>query len=85
MSWQDPKKAPGVNPPENYERYFVPNIGAPVAKDLIEIAALHPNERVLDVACGTGIVARLASQRVGTNGSVVGLDVNPGMLAVARS
>jgi ubiquinone/menaquinone biosynthesis C-methylase UbiE len=70
---------------ENYERYFVPAIGAPLAQDLVEIAALRPGERVLDVACGTGVVARLAAQRVGSGGSVAGLDVNPTMLAVARS
>jgi ubiquinone/menaquinone biosynthesis C-methylase UbiE len=78
-------KAYGGSVPENYERYFVPAIGAPLAHDLVEIAALRPGERVLDVACGTGVVARLAAQRVGTGGSVAGLDVNPGMLAVARS
>ncbi|HXW08847.1 MAG TPA: methyltransferase domain-containing protein [Vicinamibacterales bacterium] len=78
-------KAYGGNAPENYERYFVPAIGAPLAQDLVEIAALRPGERVLDVACGTGVVARLAAQRVGTGGRVTGLDVNPGMLAVARS
>jgi ubiquinone/menaquinone biosynthesis C-methylase UbiE len=79
------KKAYGGTAPENYERYFVPTIGAPLANELIGIAALRPGERVLDVACGTGIVARLASQRVGTTGTVAGLDVNPGMLAVAPS
>jgi len=71
--------------PENYERYFVPAIGAPLANDLIKIAALRPGERVLDVACGTGVVARLASQVVGAAGTVAGLDINPGMLAVART
>ena len=72
-------------PPANYERYFVPAIGAPLAADLIRLAALRPGERVLDVACGTGVVARLASQQVGATGTVAGLDINPGMLAVARS
>jgi ubiquinone/menaquinone biosynthesis C-methylase UbiE len=75
----------GGNPPANYERFFVPAIGAPLAIDLIHLAALRPGERVLDVACGTGVVARLASQQVGASGTVAGLDVNPGMLAVARS
>lgn len=75
----------GGSAPENYERYFVPAIGAPLATDLIDLAALHPGERVLDVACGTGVVARLAAEYVGPTGTVAGLDINPGMLAVARS
>jgi ubiquinone/menaquinone biosynthesis C-methylase UbiE len=72
------------NAAENYERYFVPAIGAPLAADLVELAALRPGERVLDVACGTGVVARHAVERVGAGGTVVGVDINPGMLAVAR-
>ncbi|HEX6652686.1 MAG TPA: methyltransferase domain-containing protein [Thermoleophilaceae bacterium] len=75
----------GGTAPENYERYFVPAIGLPLATALVESAALSPGERVLDVACGTGVVARLAADQVGAAGSVTGLDVNPGMLAVARS
>ncbi|HKJ76903.1 MAG TPA: methyltransferase domain-containing protein [Gammaproteobacteria bacterium] len=72
------------NAAENYERYFIPSIGRPVAANLVEAAALHPGERVLDVACGTGIVARLAAEAVGPRGTVAGLDPHPGMLAVAR-
>jgi ubiquinone/menaquinone biosynthesis C-methylase UbiE len=75
----------GGTAPENYQRYFVPAIGGPFAADLIEAAALSPGERVLDVACGTGVVARLAAERVGPGGTVAGLDVNPAMLSVARS
>lgn len=78
-------KAFGDKPPVNYERYFVPAIGAPLATDLIRSASLRPGERVLDVACGTGVVARLASQQVSATGTVAGLDLNPGMLAVARA
>lgn len=85
MAEQFSGKAYGGNPPANYERFFVPAIAAPLATDLIHLAALRPGERVLDVACGTGIVARLACQQVGATGIVAGLDVNPGMLAVARS
>jgi SAM-dependent methyltransferase len=75
----------GGDAAENYERYFVPAIGAPLAAELVERAALRPGERVVDVACGTGIVARLAAERVGAAGAVVGVDLNPGMLAVARA
>lgn len=70
---------------ENYERYFVPVIPAPLADDLVAAAALKPGERVVDVACGTGIVARLAAERVGPSGSVTGVDLSPEMLEVAQS
>lgn len=69
---------------ENYERYFVPAIGDPIARRLVATARPAPGERVLDVACGTGIVARLAAEAVGPQGTVAGLDANPGMLEVAR-
>ena len=72
------------NPAENYERYFVPSIAAPLGDDLIAAAALQPGERVLDVACGTGLLARRAAERVGRSGSVAGSDIHPAMLAVAR-
>lgn len=74
-----------ASPPRNYERYFVPAIGLPLARDLLGQVELSPGARVLDVGCGTGVVARLAAERVGPRGRVVGLDVNPGMLAVAAA
>src|SRR5688572_28443534 len=70
---------------ELYERYLVPAITGVWAADLVRRAALQPGERVLDVACGTGIVARLAAEQVGAQGAVVGLDLNRAMLAVARA
>jgi hypothetical protein len=70
---------------EAYERYMVPTLFTPLAHDLIAPAALRPGERGLDVACGTGIVARLAAGYVDVAGHFVGVDVNPGMLAVARA
>lgn len=73
-----------ANPAENYQRFFVPQIGAPVAADLLAAARLQPGERVLDVACGTGVVTRLAAARVGPSGAAAGLDIHPAMLAVAR-
>jgi ubiquinone/menaquinone biosynthesis C-methylase UbiE len=51
---------------------------------LLEYAAPQPGERVLDVACGTGSVARHVAPIVGTQGKVVALDVNPDVLSVAR-
>jgi ubiquinone/menaquinone biosynthesis C-methylase UbiE len=75
----------GGNAAENYERYFVPTIGMTWATALLEAAALRRGERVLDVACGTGVVTRLAAEQVGSEGTVAGLDINPAMLTVARS
>jgi len=73
------------NAAENYQRYFVPSIGRPVAEDLIEAADIQPGDRVLDVACGTGVVTRMAAERAGSSGAAAGLDVTAGMLAVART
>ena len=70
---------------EIYERGLVLAIFAPWATILIEQAALQPGDRVLDVACGTGVVARLVARQVGSTGQIIGLDNNTGMLAVARS
>lgn len=73
------------NPAETYERYMVPVLFAPSAERLIEVARPRPGDRVLDVGCGTGIVARRAAPRVRPAGRVVGLDASAGMLAVARA
>lgn len=69
---------------QNYERFFVPAIGRPAAAPLLDAASIGPGERVLDVACGTGVVARLSATLVGPDGAVAGLDVNPDMIEVAR-
>lgn len=68
----------------NYQRYFVPAVGRPSAAHLLEAAELQPGEHVLDVACGTGVVTRMAREAVGPGGKVAGLDVNAAMLEVAR-
>ena len=70
---------------EIYEQHMVPAIFAPWASDLVDSARVRPGERVLDVACGTGMVTRALAERVGDGGRVVGLDLNPGMLAAART
>ena len=69
---------------ELYEARFVPAIFAEWAPRLADIADVRPGHEVLDVACGTGIVARVVADRQGGDGRVVGVDLNPGMLAVAR-
>ena len=71
--------------PEVYERELVPAVFGVWAPILVELAQPRRGERVVDVACGTGIVARIAAARVGPTGAVVGVDLNPGMLSVARS
>jgi SAM-dependent methyltransferase len=70
---------------ESYEQNLVPAIFAPSAELLLDVARPTSGERVLDVACGTGIVARLAAARVGPTGTVAAVDVNTGMLAVGRA
>lgn len=72
------------NSAEAYERYLATAF-SPWADALTAAAELTAGDRALDVACGTGIVARHAARRVGAGGTVVGLDVNEAMLAVARS
>lgn len=66
-----------------YEELFVPALFAQWAPMVADLAGLRDGHRVLDVACGTGIAARTAADRVGDSGSVVGLDPNPAMLEVA--
>jgi SAM-dependent methyltransferase len=69
---------------EVYEGFFVPALFQQWAGPIADAAAVRPGERALDVACGTGVLARVLAGRVGAGGSVVGVDVNEGMLAVAR-
>ena len=73
-----------LNPAEEHERYLVPGLLGPWAPVLLRFASPQPGERVLDVACGTGIVARHVAPRVGEEGNVVGADISADMLAVAR-
>jgi 2-polyprenyl-3-methyl-5-hydroxy-6-metoxy-1,4-benzoquinol methylase len=70
--------------PELYERHLVPAITSIWASDLIDRVEPKAGQSVLDIACGTGVVARSAAERMAT-GRVVGLDLNRGMLAVAMN
>jgi ubiquinone/menaquinone biosynthesis C-methylase UbiE len=68
-----------------YERLLVPAIFRPWANGLLDRTLPMPQERVLDLACGTGIVARLLCERRGSAANIKAVDANPEMIAVARS
>jgi ubiquinone/menaquinone biosynthesis C-methylase UbiE len=70
---------------EIYERHSVPRFGLMWARDLVSLVAPIRGDRILDVACGTGAVTRLAAEAVAPSGRVVGLDVDAAMLAVGRT
>jgi len=70
---------------EAYERYIVQAFMQGWTHGLVDVAALTAGARVLDVACGTGVVARQAATRVGKDGCVAGIDLNASMLAMART
>lgn len=72
------------SPAEIYDAQFVPALFAHWGPVVLDAAAVRENHRVLDVACGTGALTLAAAERVGPGGSVVGIDVNPDMLTVAR-
>jgi SAM-dependent methyltransferase len=69
---------------EIYDRVFVPAMTGEWSASAVALASPLAGERVLDVACGTGILTRLVAGIVGPTGRVIGLDHNSEMLAVAR-
>jgi ubiquinone/menaquinone biosynthesis C-methylase UbiE len=71
--------------PEIYERELVGPLFRPWAEILLDRARIRAGDRLLDVACGTGIVARCAKARMGEGGRFLGVDASPHMLAVARA
>jgi ubiquinone/menaquinone biosynthesis C-methylase UbiE len=72
------------SPAEVYDAQFVPALFRPWAEVVAELAEVAPGQRVLDVACGTGVLACAAAMRVGAQGEVTGLDPSEDMLSVAR-
>jgi uncharacterized protein (DUF1330 family)/trans-aconitate methyltransferase len=76
--------APPRSPAEIYDELFVPALFRQWGSVVAQAARLKAGERVLDVACGTGVLAMAAAERVGAGGSVVGLDPSADMLGVAR-
>ena len=73
------------DPARVYQERFVPMLFAPWTIELLNRTDPRPGDSVLDVACGTGVVTRDAAAYIQGAGRVVGLDMNPKMLAVARS
>jgi SAM-dependent methyltransferase len=67
-----------------YEADFVPAVMLPCAEVLADAVEIPPGARILDVACGTGALTRVVAARCGRDGSVVGIDHVPAMLAIAR-
>ncbi|MCP3925584.1 MAG: class I SAM-dependent methyltransferase [Desulfobacterales bacterium] len=62
--------------PEAYEKYIVPTFSGAWAKDIVKRSELKKSDRILDLACGTGIVARTVSEFLGTSKQITGVDVN---------
>jgi ubiquinone/menaquinone biosynthesis C-methylase UbiE len=71
--------------PQMYERWLVGPLFRPWAQLTVEELGLSAGDRVIDIACGTGIVARVAQELLGDGDSIVGVDVSPAMLQVARA
>ncbi|MFE6283054.1 class I SAM-dependent methyltransferase [Streptomyces sp. NPDC057877] len=70
--------------PERYEHFIAPMM-APFIEIVLDTVDLYPGAQVLDLACGTGFVARAAANRVGPTGHVAAADINEGMLKVAHA
>lgn len=81
----DPGDAGAQQFAASYEEQMVPIVFGPWAEDLVDRLDVRSRERALDVACGTGAVTRVLAGRVGPEGQVIGVDLNPAMLGVASS
>ena len=68
-----------------FEQYSVPMLARPISELTFEHVSLHEGERVLDAACGTDIVTRVAVERFRNIASSVGIDLNAAMLEAARA
>src|SRR5262245_100810 len=79
-----PTPQPLIDAANAYESLFVPALFGQWAAKVADAAQLQPGQRVLDVGCGTGVLAREVTSRVRSSGRVVGIDPSPGMIAVAK-
>ena len=73
------------NPAQIYEDFTVRYQLEPWAASLLELASPRAGERALDLACGTGVVTRHLAPLLGSSGTVIGVDISPAMLQIARS
>jgi SAM-dependent methyltransferase len=79
----EPTLQPQIDAARAYQAVFVPALLAQWTAKVADAARIRSGQRVLDVGCGTGVLTREIASRVGSEGGVVGIDPNPGMLAVA--
>ena len=73
-----------TNAAEGYEQQKVPSLFGPMARATINVVSLPESAQIIDVACGTGIISKVASERLVGRGRIVGTDLNPAMIEVAR-
>ena len=72
------------NAAENYEKISARSFLGPWSQVLVSASELKSGEKILDLACGTGIISRAAAEHLGKTGHIIGLDPNAGMLRVAQ-
>jgi SAM-dependent methyltransferase len=80
----DPALQAQVDAATAYEEFFVPALFSEWPARVVQALGLQKEHRVLDVACGTGVLTRELAGRIGPGGRVAGLDINEGMLTLAR-
>jgi SAM-dependent methyltransferase len=84
MDMSDPQLAELKTAAMAYEDLYIPGLFQEWVEPVLDAAGVAPGDDVLDIACGTGVLARGAADRVGSDGRVAGIDPGPGMLAAAR-
>lgn len=69
---------------EGYEQQKVPSLFGPMARATFDAISLSEGAHIIDIACGTGIISKVASERLAGKGRIVGTDLNQAMIEVAR-